>query len=57
MFGRREKSNTIGINDTTQSGKSEGTGERRKTKKILRYDQTMQTKKTIKTTKENSTSK
>ena len=44
MFGGREKSNTIRTKDTTGRDKSEGTGERRKTNKILRQDQTMHTK-------------
>ena len=44
MLRQREKSNTISTKDTAQRGKSEGTGERRKTKKIPRQDPTIQTK-------------
>ena len=34
MMGWKEQSNTIRTNDTTQRDKLEGTGEKRKTKKI-----------------------
>ena len=36
MFGRAEKSKTIRRKDTTRGNKSEGSGERKKTKKIPR---------------------
>ena len=36
MLGQKEKSNTIKVNNTTLGNKPEGTGERKKTKKILR---------------------
>ena len=35
-LGQKEKCNTIKAKDTTRGNKSEGTGERRKTKKISR---------------------
>ena len=44
ILRRVGKSNTIKTNDTTQANKSEGTGERRKTKKISRQDQMIHTK-------------
>ena len=39
MLGRRGKSNSATIKDTTRRDKSEGKGERRRTKKIPRQDQ------------------
>ena len=44
MFGQRRKRNIATTKDKTQRDKSEDTGERRKTKNILRQDQTMLTK-------------
>ena len=41
--GMRKKRNTIRTNETTRRDKTEGTGERKKTKKIPRQDQTIQT--------------
>ena len=57
MLVQRGKSNTTTTNNTTRRDKSEGTGERIKTKKIRRKDQTIQTKQDFprkKKTKENS---
>ena len=47
IFGRKEQSNKIKINDTIQRDKSEVASERRRTKKILRLDQAIQTKQDI----------
>ena len=47
MLGRKEKSNMIKTNNTTWGNKSEGTGEKRKTKKIPKQEQTTQTKQDI----------
>ena len=44
MLGRKGKSNASKINNTTRKSKPECTVERKKTKKISRQDQTMQTK-------------
>ena len=44
MLGRKEKSHTSKTNNTIRGNKSEGPGERRKTKKILRQNKTIQTK-------------
>ena len=47
MLEREEKSDTIKTKYKTPGNKSEGIGGRRKTKKIRRQDQTIQTKKTF----------
>ena len=48
MLGRKGNNNTtIKTNSTTRRDKSESTGERRKTKKITRQDQTIQTNRTF----------
>ena len=47
MFGQRGKNNTTPTKDTTRRDKSEGAGEKGKTKKISILDQRIQTKQDI----------
>ena len=58
MLGRKAKNNTtFKTNNTTGDNKSDGTGERRKSKKIPRLDQTKDIRGYSQTTKENPNTK